>query len=204
MTSFNELQMHISKMRKNSENLPVVIGVVMLSVAVLGLGGIIYYFTQSEAVQEQTENSPDFAQKNSQLEAEKSDKNIIVAPAPTEVEGGGRSGIDPSSETGIPTGTYSNPPTSVNSFDYSDDYSSSLSEQYGSSVERNRLRQQNFDITRPDYSSPSSNNNFNQSDDNSLVEPIAEDSLLGVPNNDSNEDSPGITTIEESPFEQLP
>ena len=191
-------------MRKNSENLPVVIGIVMLSVAVLGLGGIMYSFAQSEAVQEQTENSSDFAQNDSQLETEESDKNIIVAPVPTEVEGGGRTGIDTNSDTGIPTGTYSNPPTSINSFDYSDDYSSGLSEQYGSSVEHNRLRQQHFDAIRPDYSSPSSSNNFNQSDDNSLVEPIAEDSLLGVPNNDSNEDSPGITTIEESPFEQLP
>ena len=192
----------LSKMKENSGNLPVVIGVVMLIVVTLGLGGIIYSFTQSEAVQEQTDNSSDFAQNNNQLEAEQLDKNIIIAPTPKEVEAGSK--IDTNSETGIPTGTYSNPPTSVKSFDYSDDYSSDLSGQYGSSVERNRLRQQNLDTTMPDYSSPSSSNNFNRADDSSLVAPIEDDSLLGVPDTDHNEESTGISTIEESPFQQLP
>ena len=191
-------------MKENSGNLPVVIGVVMLFVVTLGLGGIIYSFTQSEAVQEQTDNSSDFARNNNQLEAEQSDKNIMIAPTPKEVEAGGSPGIDTNSETGIPTGTYSNPPTSVKSFDYSDDYSSELSEQYGSSVERNRLRQQSLDITMPDYSSPSSSNNFNRADDNSLVAPIEDDSLLGVPDTDNNDESTGISTIDESPFQQLP
>lgn len=191
-------------MKDNSGNLPVVIGVLMLFVVTLGLGGIIYSFTQSEVVQEETDNSSDFAHNNNQFEAEESDKNIIITPTPKEVEAGGSPTIDTNSETGIPTGTYSNPPTSVKSFDYSDDYSSDLSEQYGSSVERNRLRQQSLDSTMPDYSSPSSSNNFNRADDNSLVAPIEDDSFLRVPNTNNSEERTGISTIEESPFQQLP
>lgn len=191
-------------MKDNSGNLPVVIGVLMLFVVTLGLGGIIYSFTQSEVVQEETDNSSDFARNNNQLEAEESDKNIIITPTPKELEGGSGPAIDNNSETGIPTGTYSDPPTSVKSFDYSSDYSSDLSEQYGSSVEGNRIRQQSLDTTMPDYSNPSSSNNFNRADDDSLVAPIEDDSFLRVPDTDNNEEPTEISPIEESPFQQLP
>ena len=191
-------------MKENSERLPVLIGLLILSVASLGLGGLIYSFARSDTVQEQTETSEDFAQENSP--SEESDKNILVAPAPVEGEGGGMTGIDSNSETGIPTGTYSNPPSTVNSFEYSDlpEQNSSIHD-FDSSVERNRLSQQNsqqsLDATIPDYSSPSSSNNFNQTDDNSLIEPTEENSLLEIPDTDSDEQPTGITSLEESPFE---
>ena len=187
-------------MKENSERLPVLIGLLMLSVASLGLGGLIYSFARSDTVQEQTETSEDYAQENSP--SEESDKSILVAPAPVEGGGGGMTGIDSNSETGIPTGTYSNPPSTVNSFEYPDlpEHNSSIND-FDSSVERNRLSQQSLDATIPDYSSPSSSNNFNQTDDNSLIEPTEENSLIEIPDTDSDEQSTGITSLEESPFE---
>ncbi|MDJ0569496.1 MAG: hypothetical protein QNJ53_10660 [Pleurocapsa sp. MO_192.B19] len=188
-------------MKENSENLPVIIGLIMLSVVSLGIGALMYSFARSDTFQKQTENSADFAQKNSQLEEKESDKNILVAPAP--VENGGMAGVDANPRTHIPTGTYSNPPTTVNSFEYSDSsrQNSPLND-FGSSVERNRLSQQNnINTTIPDYSRPSSSNNFNQTDDNSLIDPLEDDNFLEIPNSNNDEEPTGITSIEESPLE---
>lgn len=104
---------------------------------------------------------------------------------PAESRGGGGGEID--ATTGIPTGTYSNPPTTIESGSETvPQKSAPPTEDFTSSVDRNRSIQQSLnnnsvDNSFPDYSSPAPSNNYNNSQDNSLIKPLEENSLLESP-----------------------
>lgn len=176
-------------MKQKSQSPSVLIGVGLLCFTSIGLAGVVYSFYQSDTVQEQVspEDSLEMAKENDPLEQLKKEKNIIITPVP-EQQGSGSTTLD--TETGIPTGTYSNPPSTVESFDSSQPTSSPLNS-LDSSVERNRLNQESLSNIAPDYSSPSSSNNFNNTSDNSLVEPLENDDFL---DNFDTDPSEAVTT----------
>jgi hypothetical protein len=204
-----------------------------------------------------SEDSENSNQESNQLrESEESELNMTVAPPPAETQGGGMTGIDTnssaefstgstgttgtSSQTNITTGTNSSTP---NYSGYTSESSSSSQQSsygmsnLGSSVERNRSIQENLstgmsdysnsNFATPDYSSPSSSNNFNQTNNQSLIEPSEDNSLLDTSNDslleppddsietldDSEETTTGITstpstdttnTSPTSPLDKLP
>jgi hypothetical protein len=121
---------------------------------------------------------------------------------PSSEPAGGGGEIDPN--TGIPTGTYSNPPTTVETGSETvvpPRKSSPSTADFSSSVERNRSIQQSLnsgsannslsdfggsaessiDNSLPDYNSPAPSNNYNNSQDNSLIKPLEENTLLESP-----------------------
>ena len=180
-------------MQKKSRYSPVLIGVVMLFIVALGMGGIAYSFYRTEIAEEQEESS-DMANDDSPFEQLKKEQGIVITPVPQQE--GGSGGIDlNSNEEGIPTGTYSNPPAIVDSTAglYSAEPNRPLNN-FSSSVESNQLNQERFSNDMPNYTSPSSSNNFNSTSDNSLVEPLDNSDLLESPDETD-------TSIEASPLE---
>jgi hypothetical protein len=177
-------------MQRNSGYLSILIGVSILVAVALGLGGIAYSFYRSEMAQVE-EESLDMANDDSPFEQSKQEPNTATTPVPEETSGGSGEIMPPSE--GIPTGTYSNPPTTIKSS--SSDSSSSteinrnpplnnFDSSLDSSIESNRLRQKSLTDSPsdfPDYSRPSSSNSFNSSSDNSLIEPLDDSDLLEAP-----------------------
>lgn len=172
-------------MKRNSGSISIIIGASILILMSLGLAGTVYslYLGDSER---QESDSPETAAKNDPLARLKKEKNINITPVPEDTGSGTRT-LD--TETGIPTGTYSNPPTTVNSFGSSDTGIDRPIDNYGSSVERNRLNQERFSSTTPDYSKPASSNNFNNTSDNSLIEPLDNSDFLDTSTSTSEEES---------------
>jgi X-X-X-Leu-X-X-Gly heptad repeat protein len=165
--------------KQNSESLPIIIAVSIALTVFVGLSGIVMSFISSDAVQEKTDQEGTEAQDGFATNNQEEDKNILTAPAPALVappSGGNSDATELNSETGIPTGTYSNPPTTVKSSGNSYTSDTSTSEQnspinnFGSSsVESNSLTQQNGTSGIPDYSSASPSNNYNSSSSTSLT-----------------------------------
>lgn len=172
-------------MKRNSEHIPIIIGVTILCCVALGLSGIAYSFYRSEVTQQQ-EEATDLANDDSPFEQLKREKNIVITPVPEEFDGS--TGIDNSSE-GIPTGTYSNPPTSINPTSSTEPILESrpLNNQTDfNSTTKNFSPQESLTESLSessiDYSGPASSNNFNSSNDNSLLDSLEEDtSLLETP-----------------------
>ena len=181
---------------KQSSKTPLIIGVIILTFTSLGLVGIGYTFYQNETAQEETQP---IANDNDPLEQLKKEKNIITVPV-TE-PGGSSPGID--SDGGIPTGTYSEPPeAAIGSSEpiHEPIQSRPIDRSFDSSVERNRISQQRFNSTTPDYNRPSSSNNFNRTDDNSLIDSLEDDEILENPITDT-EDSIITPSLIESPLD---
>ena len=182
---------------KPSSKTPLIIGVAILIFTSLGLVGIGYTFYQNETAQEET---PPIANDNDPLEQLKKEKNINTVPV-TEPEGSSP-GID-SDNQGIPTGTYSEPPeAAIGSSEPIDEpiESRPIDRSFDSSVERNRISQQRFDTATPDYNRPSSSNNFNRTNDNSLIDSLEDDEILENPITDT-EDSIITPSLIESPLD---
>ena len=187
-------------MKRNSESKAVIIGVIILSLTFLGLAGVTYSFYQNDVVGES--DSDDFSEtkEDDPLEQLKREKNLDITPT-AEQEESGMGTLEP--EPGIPTGTYSNPPTTIDSFDDSEPTTPTTNrpiENFDSSVERNRRIQSTFGNTTPDYSRPSSSNDFNDTSENSLIEPLENDAPLDSFSTDDDESviTPSLT---ESPLE---
>ena len=178
--------------QKKSESLSVLLGIGLLALVLLGAGGIAYSFYRTEIAEEQEESS-DMANDDSPFEQLKREKNMVITPVPTSQGGSGSSTNKP----GIPTGTYSNPPSTINPAggSYSTQTSSPLDD-FDSSVESNRLNRDRLDNT-PDYSRPASSNNFNNND-GSLIEPLENEPLWETPSNTTD------SSLERSPLEQSP
>lgn len=166
-----------------------IIGITLVFVFPASMGGFVYSLLRSETAEKQTENSADSNLENNQFEGLPREKNMIAPAAPTNSSGASGIGLD--STQGIPTGKYSNPPTTVKSFGDSGFSDASRPPEIDSSVERNRLIQQSLDQSIPDYSTPSSSNNFNRSQENSLIDPLEDDSFLEIP--DRSNEEPSIT-----------
>ncbi len=174
-------------MKKDSGYLSILAGISILAAVFLGLGGIAYSFYRSE-IAEEKEESLDIANDDSPFEQLKREKNIVITPVPEEKGGSGKI-----VETeGIPTGTYSNPPTEINTSGSS--YSTEINRP-NPMVESNNFNSESLIDNQPDYSRPSSSNNFNNSDDNSLIEPLENDDFLDVPENNSDDllETPPLT-----------
>lgn len=199
-------------MKPKSASFPIIMAVSIILTVFVGLSGIVISFISSDSVQkrinkEGTQAQDGFAGNNQQEE-----KNILVAPAPAPApsKGGANAVTESNSQTGIPIGTYSNPPTAVKSSGNSYTPDTSTSEQnspignFGSSsIESNRLTQQNGTLRTPDYSSDSPSNNYNSSnsnsltDENSLVAPVESDTFLKSPStSSSNSEDLGIRDSE--------
>lgn len=186
-------------MRNKSVSTSVIAGISLLFLVILGMGGIAYSFYRTEIAEEQ-EESADMANDDSPFEQLKKEKNMVVVPVPEENQSS--AGIDFERE-GIPTGTYSNPPSSITPT--SDLYNSYPTEENrpiddsDSSVYSNRSLDRSLTDTLPDYSRPSSSNNFNSTSDDSLVQPLEDSEFLDVPG-EEREDLSETPALEESPF----
>ena len=165
--------------KRKSESLSVLVGVGILALATLSSGGLAYSFYRTEIAEEKEESS-DMANDDSPFEQLKKEKNMVITPVPTDRSG---SGTTKSNNSGIPIGTYSNPPTTINP----------TSNLYSTEAGR---RINNIDSI-PDYSSPASSNNFN-STNNSLIKPLEDNSFLDTPSTDN--PSWDTSPLEESPF----
>ena len=182
--------------RSKNKSIPLIIGLGILIVVPLSIGIAI-----STALQGDEESQPgEIANPNAEQDPFsdlESEQGIKVSPVPSTESRGGAPAIEQPTE-GIPTGTYSNPPASIGSSGSNLPSSTSVPlDDSGSSVENNQLIQENINSntntdTLTDYSSPSSSNNFNRTQDNSLVDPLEDDSFLDVPEADSD---PNDTTI---------
>ena len=174
-------------MQKKSVPTSVLVGVCLLFLVVLGMGGIAYSFYRTE-IAEEIEESADMANDDSPFEQLKKEKNMVVVPVPEE-EGG--SGTTDFSDGGIPTGTYSNPPSSITSTgsSYRTETNSSIDNSDSSVYSNSRNSSRSLVDPLPDYSNSSSSNNFNRTDDNSLIDPLEDSDFLDVPSSDRNESS---------------
>ena len=184
-------------MRKDSGYLSIVLGVGILAAVFLGMGGIAYSFYRTE-IAEEKEESLDMANDDSPFEQLKREKNIVITPVP---EDKGGSGVRDLETEGIPTGTYSNPPTTVTTT--SDNLHSTESNSLDSASPGDRFNSESLSESlidnQPDYQSSSSESNFDSGSNNSLIEPLESSDFLDVPENDS--DSPIETpALTESPF----
>ncbi|MGF1590465.1 MAG: hypothetical protein ACFCU7_14730 [Pleurocapsa sp.] len=176
------------------KSLPVIIGITLVFVVPASIGGFVYSLLSNETAEKQTENPADSNLENNPFEDLPKEENIIAPAPPT--NSNSASGIDLDSNQGIATGRYSNPPTTVKSFGDSGVSDASLPPEIVSSVERNRLIQQNIDKSIADYSTPSSSNNFNRPEENSLIDPLEDDSFLEIPDS-SNEEAATTSPVSE-------
>ena len=182
------------------KSLPFMFGVCLLLLVPIGIGSFAYSTLRNDA--EETEaGTAEFQPDKDPFDGLAREQNIKPTPvAPAESSGGGEVGID--SDEGIPTGKYSNPPAQIGSFG-SDSYDASQSQSppldERSSVELNRLRQQPLDSQTSDYSAPASSNDFKDTEDNSLIDPLSDDSFLEVP---ETEDSEPLSPVTEPLFGQ--
>ena len=186
-------------MRPKSESLSVLLGIGILALVTLSSGGIAYSFYRteiSEAKEESSEVANDDSSSDSPFEQLEREKNIVTTPVPIEQSG---SGSMDSKNSGIPIGTYSNPPSTVipTSDSYIREETSSINGFDSFIAERDNLYEDNTIDSSPDYSRPTSSNNFN-STNNSLVKQLEDSSFLETPtrNNRLSNTSP----LERSPF----
>lgn len=172
-------------MQKKSVSTSVLVGISLLFLVVLGMGGIAYSFYRTE-IAEEIEESADMANDDSPFEQLKKEKNMVIVPVPEENSGSGGTNFE---TEGIPTGTYSNPPSNITST--SDSYSVRTNrpiDNSDSSVYSNsRNSSRSLVDPLPNYSS-SSGSNFNRnSSNNSLIQPLEDSDFLDVPSSDRNE-----------------
>ena len=178
-------------MPDNYKSLPFILGLSLLFCVPVGIGGFVYSSLRSDA-EEQKTTSPE-----NSFEGLPREQNIKAAPIPSaETSGSGGTSLD---SEGIPTGKYSNPPTKIESFGEDAASRNRPLDDSGSIVDRNRLIQQNTDKLVPDYSVPSASNGFKGTEDNSLIEPLEDDSFLEVP--ESEDDAP-LSPVAEPLFGQ--
>ena len=185
-------------MRNKSVSTSVLAGISLLFLVILSMGGIAYSFYRTE-IAEEREESADMANDDSPFEQLKKEKNMTIVPVPEENTSSG--GIDSKGE-GIPTGTYSNPPSDITST--GDSYSIEVEENRpidnsDSSVYSNSSSNRSLLDPLPNYSNPSSSNNFSRTSDNSLIEPLDDNDFLNVPSNDK-EDLLETPSLGESSF----
>ncbi|MFM2312962.1 MAG: hypothetical protein RLZZ04_2238 [Cyanobacteriota bacterium] len=171
-------------MLDNYKSVPFLACICTLLLIPLGIGALVYSSVRSEYTDQSTEKTEESSATGGSLGgASTKSSNQYTFPSSESSGGGGE--ID--ATTGIPTGTYSNPPTTIKSGSETvPQKSTPLTEDFASSVDRNRSIQQSLnnssiDNSFPDYSSPAPSNNYNNSQDNSLIKPLEENSLLESP-----------------------
>ncbi len=163
-------------MKNNSSRRLVIIGILLLSTTALILAGALNSF-YSENVAPDEKNSQKTAQDYNPYEKSNREDEQKIISVPPPAAGSGRVEINNDFKEGIPTGTYSNPPKTIKSLGGSSLSPESPLRDNNSSVERNKsigenMAAENAQSMTPNYSQPSSSNNFNSSSSNSLVSPL--------------------------------
>ena len=179
-------------MLDNYKSIPFLAGICILFITPLSLGAFVYSSFRADSTDQSTDSAEGSTAKNNSLGGLATESNIKAAPLPLSESGSGGSNTD--STTGIPTGKYSNPPTTIEtgSEELIPQTSQNPIDNFESSVDRNRAIQQtisdsndSLDHSIPDYSSPASSNNYHDTQDNSLIQPAEDDSLLEAPESDT-------------------
>mgnify|MGYP003433528533 CR=1 FL=1 len=183
-------------MLDNYKSIPFLAGICILFITPLSLGAFVYSSFRADSTDQSTDSAEDSTAKNNSLGGLATESNIKAAPLPLSESGSGGSNTD--STTGIPTGKYSNPPTTIETGreELIPQTSQNPIDNFESSVDRNRAIQQtmndstndSMDPLIPDYNAPASSNNYNDTQDNSLIEPLEDDSLLEAPTSTSETD----------------
>lgn len=176
-------------MLDNYKSIPFLAGICILFITPLSLGAFVYSSFRADSTDQSTDSAEDSTAKNDSLGGLTTESNIKAAPLPLSESGSGASNTD--STTGIPTGKYSNPPTTIEtgSEELIPQTSQNPIDNFESSVDRNQAIQQtmndsindSMDPSIPDYQAPASSNNYNDTQENSLIEPLEDDSLLEAP-----------------------
>jgi hypothetical protein len=167
-------------MLDNYKSVPFLAAISILLLTPVGIGALVYSSVRS-----------DYADQSSKKAGESTAASSpqFAPSAPSAPSSGGH---DLNPTTGIPTGTYSNPPTTIKSgsgiapSNASPQNNPQPTDDFPSSVDRNRAIQQSLNnspgsYSIPDYSSPAPSNNYQSTQDNSLIEPLSESSLLETP-----------------------
>jgi hypothetical protein len=183
-------------MLDNYKSIPFLAGICILFITPLSLGAFVYSSFRADSTDQSTDSAEDSTAKNDSLGGLATESNIKAAPLPLSESGSGGSNTD--STTGIPTGKYSNPPTTIEtgSEELIPQTSQNPIDNFESSVDRNQAIQQtmndsindSMDPSIPDYNAPASSNNYNDTQENSLIEPLEDDSLLEAPTSTSETD----------------
>ncbi len=171
------------------KSLPFIVGVSILFLVPCGMVGIIYSSLQSDNTENAT-GTADSPSESNPLDGLATKQNIRVAPAPIPETSSSHLGVDSNTSQGIPIGKYSNPPTTIQSPGVALPETSHPLNNSSSIVESNRREQQNTSRLIHDYSTPAASNNFHRTEDNSLIDPLEEDSFLEAPDSDNPETIP--------------
>jgi hypothetical protein len=161
-------------MLDNHKSVPFLAVISILLLIPVGIGALVYSSVRSDYTDQSSK-------KPGESTAESSPQFAPSAPS-----GGGH---DFNPTKGIPTGTYSNPPTSIESGREIAPSNTSPQpiDDFPSSVDRNRAIQQSVNNSSslehaiPDYSDPAPSNNYQSTQDNSLIKPLSQSSILETP-----------------------
>lgn len=160
-------------MKNNSSRRLFIIGILLLSTTALVLAVALNSF-YSENVAPEEEDSQKTAEDYNPYEKSNGEDKQKIISVPPPAAGSGSVEINNDFKEGIPTGTYSRPPKTIKSSGSSSLSSESPLRDIDSGVERNKsieenMAAENAQSTTPNYSQPSSSNNFNSSTSNSLT-----------------------------------
>ncbi|WP_319422488.1 hypothetical protein [Pleurocapsa sp. FMAR1] len=181
-------------MKNNSSRRLVIIGILLLSTTALLLAVALNSFYSENVAQDEKNSQKTAKDYNPYEKSNGKDKQKIIS-APPPAAGSGSVEINNDFKEGIPTGTYSHPPKTIRSSGSSSLSPGSPLQDNNSSVERNKsieenMAAENAQSTIPNYSQPSSSNNFNSSS-NSLISPL-ENSASGSSLTSPLGDSPSV------------
>jgi hypothetical protein len=173
-------------MLDNYKSVPFLAVISILLLIPVGIGALVYSSVSNDRTDQSSKKAGESTAATSF--AGESARKSSTQFAPSVPSGGGH---DLKPTTGIPTGTYSNPPTTIESGRGIAPSSTSqqATDDFPSSVDRNRAIQQSLndspssslDLSVPDYSDPAPSNNYQSTQDNSLIKPLSESSLLETP-----------------------
>ena len=182
------------------KSLPFIAGISILFLIPLSIASFTYVSLTEDsgnANSSTTSGEPQTAgrSKNSATGLEE-ENNFRVVPIPPSNSQAGSGNFD--SDSGIPIGKYSNPPTNIPAGKGITSTTTNRGiDDSDSSIDRNRAIQHSFDNddnSTPDYSAPSSSNNYQMPERNSLVAPLEDDSFLEPPESDRDSEPATIPT----------
>ena len=179
------------------KSLPFIAGICILFLIPITIGSLAYY-----SFAEGGERSPNIGKSGSASNSSTElgeEGDFKVVPIPASNSRGSGEAID--SGGGIPIGKYSNPPTDVPLGGSGISTSNRGVNNFESSVDRNRSIQESNSNSTPDYTAPSSSNNYNATPDNSLAAPLEDDSYLELPESNNSEPVP-VSPAAEPLFQQ--
>ncbi|MEN9518549.1 MAG: hypothetical protein RLZZ381_1137, partial [Cyanobacteriota bacterium] len=105
-------------MLDNYKSIPFLAGLCLLFITPLSLGAFVYSSFRADSTDQSSETAEDSTEQNDSLGGLTTESNIKTAPSPLPESGSGVSNTNSTisntdSTTGIPTGKYSNPPTTL-------------------------------------------------------------------------------------------